>query len=333
MATISVIVPVYNAEKYLSRCVDSILKQTFSDFEIILVDDGSPDNSGKICDEYALKDKRVKVTHQENQGVSAARQKGLDIATGEYVIHADPDDWVERDWLESLYDKALTSKADMSICDFRRYYRTCTIDYRQEPTSLDNNSIIIDLMTGRLWGSMWNKLVKRDSIIRYGVCFHKKMSLWEDLYFCCELLSHDIKVTYVNKTLYNYDSIINENSIVQYKKMSHLSSEIAFIEDMRNLFCTNTLVSDAIYYKEKESICRWFDTCKYSAIDITPQMLYHENSLKRYCKEANFSLNDIKPFCIYLCIKGITPIGRMVYDMDCAISHLKSRIKHIIKCN
>ena len=78
---------------------------------------------------------------------------------------------------------------------------------------------------------------------------------------------------------------------------------------------------------------RWFDTCKYSAIDITPQMLYNENNLTRYCKEANFSLNDIKPFCIYLCIKGITPIGRMVYDMDCAISHLKSRIKHIIKCN
>ena len=87
MPAISIIVPVYKAENYLSRCVDSILEQTFSDFELILVDDGSPDHSGKICDEYAQKDKRITVIHQENQGVSIARQRGLDTAKGKYIIH------------------------------------------------------------------------------------------------------------------------------------------------------------------------------------------------------------------------------------------------------
>ena len=115
---ISVIVPVYKAEHYLARCVDTLLAQTFDDFEVILVDDGSPDNSGAICDEYALKDKRVRVIHQPNAGVSMARQKGLDNARGEYVIHADPDDWVEPDMLKELYAKAKEEDADMVICDF-----------------------------------------------------------------------------------------------------------------------------------------------------------------------------------------------------------------------
>lgn len=101
---ISIIVPVYKAETYLHRCVDSILAQTFTDWELILVDDGSPDQSGKICDEYAKKDQRVKVIHKENGGVSSARQRGLDESVGEYTIHADPDDWVEPEMLDELYN-------------------------------------------------------------------------------------------------------------------------------------------------------------------------------------------------------------------------------------
>ena len=115
---ISVIVPVYKAEDYLHRCVDSILVQTFTDFELILVDDGSPDGSGVLCDKYAQIDKRVKVIHKENGGVASARQCGIDNACSEYTIHADPDDWVEPNMLEELYNKAKESKADMVICDF-----------------------------------------------------------------------------------------------------------------------------------------------------------------------------------------------------------------------
>ena len=100
--TISIIVPVYNSEKYLGACIDSILSQYFRDFELILVDDGSRDSSPHICDDYTQKDSRVKVIHKENGGVSAARNDGLDIAKGEYVTFIDSDDWVERDYLSTL---------------------------------------------------------------------------------------------------------------------------------------------------------------------------------------------------------------------------------------
>ena len=117
-AVVSIIVPVYKAEKYIHQCIDSLLAQTYSNIEVILVDDGSPDNCGKICDEYAAKDCRVKVIHQQNGGVSVARQTGIDHATGEYSIHADPDDWVELNMIEELVAKAVADNADMVICDY-----------------------------------------------------------------------------------------------------------------------------------------------------------------------------------------------------------------------
>ena len=104
MPKISVIVPVYKAEAYLDRCIESILAQTYTDFELILVNDGSPDNCGAICDEYAEKDPRVRVIHKENGGVSTARNAGLAAATGEFIAFVDPDDWVEVDMYEKMYN-------------------------------------------------------------------------------------------------------------------------------------------------------------------------------------------------------------------------------------
>ena len=114
MPEISIIVPVYKVEPYIHRCIDSILAQTFTDFELILVDDGSPDNCGTICDEYAAKDDRIIVIHKENGGVSSARNTGLDIASGRYIMFCDSDDWTELFWLETLYKEAETHP-DMCI--------------------------------------------------------------------------------------------------------------------------------------------------------------------------------------------------------------------------
>ena len=111
MPKVSIIVPVYNTEKYLARCIDSILAQTFTDFELILVNDGSKDNSGKICDEYAQKDSRIVVIHKENGGVSSARNKGIDVAQGEWISFVDSDDWISSDFLSSF-----TYDADLMIC-------------------------------------------------------------------------------------------------------------------------------------------------------------------------------------------------------------------------
>ena len=116
MSKISVIVPVYKVEPYIRKCVDSILGQTFSDIQVILVDDGSPDQCGKICDEYAKQDKRVEVIHKENGGLSDARNAGVPYAKGEYIIFLDSDDYIEKDMLEYMYTRIQDSGADMATC-------------------------------------------------------------------------------------------------------------------------------------------------------------------------------------------------------------------------
>lgn len=119
MPELSIIVPVYKVEKYLPRCIDSILAQTFGDFELVLIDDGSPDGCGRICDEYARKDKRIVVIHQKNMGVSAARNAGLDIARGRYIGFVDSDDWIEPQMYEVMMDAIRENGADMAVCGVR----------------------------------------------------------------------------------------------------------------------------------------------------------------------------------------------------------------------
>ena len=122
MPKISVIVPVYKAEKFLSACIESILNQTYHDFEVILVDDGSPDSSGQICEEYAKKDSRIKVIHQKNAGVAASRNVGLDIAVGEYITFVDSDDYIQFQMYEKMLKCALDNDCDFVMCDCMKVY-------------------------------------------------------------------------------------------------------------------------------------------------------------------------------------------------------------------
>ena len=227
---ISVIVPVYKAEKYLRRCVDSILAQTFKDFELLLIDDGSPDKSGVICDEYAKADSRVRVIHKENGGVSSARQTGLDNSRGEYVIHADPDDWVESDMLEELYKKAKEGDVDMVICDFFNEFKTGKFVCRQKPIECSSKNVQKELFLQKLHGACWNKLIRRECFVRYNVKFPENVIRWEDLFVICSLLMHPLKVSYLSKAFYHYDQISNGNSIVRKPTMQGLKSQMAFID-------------------------------------------------------------------------------------------------------
>lgn len=208
---ISIIVPVYNAELYLQRCLDSILSQSFTDFEVILVDDGSSDKSGGICDEYAQRDSRIRVFHKENGGVASARQMGMDEAKGEYVIHTDPDDWVEPKMIEMLYNEAKAKEADVVICDFyinrpQKVYRV-----KQKPTNLDHLVVLSELFQ-QLHGSCCNKLIKRTCFEEYGVSFPPGVSYCEDLSFWVCLLKNPIKVAYLPEAFYHY--VQHEESIV-----------------------------------------------------------------------------------------------------------------------
>ena len=120
--SISIIIPVYNVESYLERCVDSVLAQTFEDFEVILVNDGSTDNSPEICDEYLTVDNRIKIIHKDNGGLSSARNSGLDIAKGRYIMFVDSDDWIERNMCQLLYDRIVNTECEMICCEL--FYET-----------------------------------------------------------------------------------------------------------------------------------------------------------------------------------------------------------------
>lgn len=162
---ISVIVPVYKVEKYLNRCIDSIIKQTYHNLEIILVDDGSPDNSGKICDEYAKKDKRIKVIHKQNGGLSDARNCALDIATGDYIGFVDSDDYIKEDMFETLYNLCEEKEADISIISFYEMIEDRIIEVRDsgELQILDKIEAIKELLLDtKIQSYAWNKLFKKE---------------------------------------------------------------------------------------------------------------------------------------------------------------------------
>lgn len=306
---ISIIVPVYQAERYLSRCLDSILTQTFTNFEVILVNDGSKDNSGKICDLYAENDNRFHVIHKKNEGVSIARQTGLDSSIGKYVIHADSDDWVEPDWLAVLYEKIEAEQADIVMCDFERIYTNKKVHYVQCPTSLQNEDILDDMLKQKIWGCTWNKLIRKDCFNRYDVSFHPQMNLWEDLYVMCLLIAHGAKVSYVPKALYHYDSTINENSIVKYRKESHIRSNMIFVEVLSPILSDARFCDDWFHIKSniKEKIFK-VNSRKYNIKKI------YEEINERYIQEASMMPLSSRRRCVAICLQTNPFIGHLIYS-------------------
>lgn len=228
---VSVICPVYQAEAYLHRCADSILAQSFTDFELLLIDDGSRDRSGEICDEYAAKDGRVHVIHQANGGVCSARNRGIEEARGEYTIHVDPDDWVEPDFLSALYEQAQSAGADMVICDYILHWEGKSLLQRQQPTALDHKSLLYDLLH-TLHGSCWNKLVRRRCYQERGLRFPDGLTIWEDLYFNASLCIQPMVVAYLPKALYHYDYSINANSLVRRGNQKSLDDQCWVIDQL-----------------------------------------------------------------------------------------------------
>jgi glycosyltransferase involved in cell wall biosynthesis len=216
MLQISIIVPIYNAEKYLRRCVDSILSQTFTSFECILVDDGSTDNSPQICDEYAARDSRIAVIHTENKGSSAARNTGLDYASGAWIGFVDIDDWCEPGMYQFLYDNAVKNDADVSVCEFRRIYEDSGNLYeRNEAAQNENHKEILydnqpdDAIDAMFFApgintTVWNKLIKSECIRRFHIRFDPAVQYCEDVLFVYSILKNVSRVFYSSSIYYNY---------------------------------------------------------------------------------------------------------------------------------
>ena len=208
-STISVIIPIYKVHAYLSKCVESITAQTYGKLEIILVDDGSPDECPALCDAWALKDKRIKVIHKENGGLSDARNAGIEIASGDYILFVDGDDYIAPDMCEKLLTAIEDSDADMAVCSFYWEYPD-----RQEiqPMSVLNGTVVSQSEILETWARFggvefvvaWNKLYRRELFftpehIRYPVG-----RLHEDEFTSYRLLYAAKRVVFVDKPLYHY---------------------------------------------------------------------------------------------------------------------------------
>lgn len=205
---ISVIVPVYKAEKYLHRCVDSILAQSYTDFELLLIDDGSPDNSGAICDEYAAKDSRVRVFHKKNGGVSSARNLGLDNARGEYVTFCDSDDYVGEDWLV-VYSEAIKEILDFAIQGI--YYINNKGDLETKKlvpckgcNLNDKRNLIVQLMSQGVYGYPVTKLFRRQIIEENHISFDINSTFREDEQFLSKYLEYVTSFSCIDRENYYY---------------------------------------------------------------------------------------------------------------------------------
>ena len=240
MPLISIIVPIFNMEKLMRKCLDSILGQTFQDYECLLIDDGSKDSSPAICDEYAAKDPRFIAFHKPNGGLSDARNYGLERAQGDYSIFLDPDDWVDADCLKDMYAKAFDTDADMVICDYFNEDPYQSKYCEQQPTSLNHNDVLKDMIVGKLYGFTWNKLLKRNLYSHYSIKFTVGMYGCEDQYTMCKLLKNDIKITYLPNAYYHYMHFGNDTLSRHYDETTYQHDLL-----IRQKFCE--LLSDTTY--------------------------------------------------------------------------------------
>lgn len=271
---ISVIIPVYNAEATLRRCVDSVLSQTFTDFECLLINDGSKDRSGEICDEYAEQDSRVRAFHKENGGVSSARNLGLDNAKGEWVAFVDSDDSVKESYLSNLYShldhgtELVISYADYI---FKNHHRED--NYEPRCVGEDDFSLLFS-KNAIIWHtSPWSKLFKSEVIAAAGLRFNEKMSIGEDAVFLFSYLNSVSKVYVSNDTDYLY---IADNSNSLTKRVFPIENELIGCENISltlNVLVDKKHITDKIALKE----ISWL---KASYIGRVLNSLYH-NKLSR----------------------------------------------------
>ena len=248
---ISVIVPIYNVEKYLRKCIESIINQTYTNLEIILVDDGSPDNCGLICDEYAKKDNRIKVIHKKNGGAASARNVGLQVATGKWISFIDSDDWIDFNLYSSLLKHS--NDEDLIIFDLRFIFQNskCIESNKSKEFSItiDDNNIqpLFDLLLSSKLGYTCNKLFKRNKI---GNLVFQNISSREDLIFTLAYLKKIDTLKYIPICGYNYlqrdTSLLHTINLINLKQIDiieeHLKTGISKINKKHNLAIYNYIL-------------------------------------------------------------------------------------------
>lgn len=326
MPIISVVVPVYDVEKYLYDCVDSILTQSFTDLELILVDDGSPDNCPSICDEYEKSDKRVKVIHQKNQGLSAARNAGINVAVGEYITFIDSDDMIHQEYLKMLYDTLIYNGGEVAITRFQLFSNPGDLDLHNSIPTKRNDIVYTNTEACKLLYLENNQY--KISIAACGKLFKRSLfcgirfpegKLHEDQFTTYKLLYRANRIVVSDTILYFYRK--NEDSITQrrfntkrYDDVQGISEAIAFFEKERQ-----SEVSEAAKM-HKEFIIVIYSLKARKSLSYSNVPKKYKRSL-RYCREFlenNYGKNysDFILFQYYpALVKSYAILDRMTLNM------------------
>lgn len=289
---ISVIVPIYNGEKYIEECLESIINQTYKNLQIILIDDGSKDKSGKICDEYAKKDKRIEVIHKENAGVSAARNTGLDNARGEWITFIDADDSVEKDFCKNLMQNE-TNDVDCIMCGYSRLINDKKIEIESIGFSNkfeDSRKYLICSLNPQTGVGFSHMKIIRMSAIG-NIRFNDNLKVAEDALFNIQLSENIRKIIFVDEKLYNYR--LNTNSTVKKYDDKYTEKYLKAMEECGRYIRIK-------YSNDCEIIQNYYNFVAYHVLLIAvnycynPQNLNKRKTLKEICNEAIFSEGIIK---------------------------------------
>ncbi|MFP9227679.1 glycosyltransferase family 2 protein [Pectobacterium cacticida] len=240
---ISVIIPVYNAEKNILFCLNSIMNQTFYNFEVIIINDGSTDSSGDICDRYAKKDHRFKVYHKINGGVASARQFGIEIVSGEYTLHIDSDDWIEHNMFEELYHCAKENNSDIVYFDYFLINKKKNIRVIKQDFGENINECVKAMLQHKMAGMLWTKMIKTSLFVDNDINFPEGLNMWEDLYFSLRCFIKAKKISYLNKPYYYY--VLNDGSMIDTMTFTKSKNKI---EIAKKIFY---LVDDVPYFKSE----------------------------------------------------------------------------------
>ncbi len=246
---VSVVVPVYNVEQYLEKCIESIINQTYEDLEIILVDDGSTDVSPSICDKWKDLDSRIIVVHKENGGLSSARNAGLEVSSGEYIMFEDSDDWLESDIIEKCVEKIEEEESDLVIFGYRKVNEEGLIlgqftfgdgTYTNSEMASQLHQRIIEMS----FGYAWNKLYRLNVIRKAGIKNDERVIDREDLYFNLCLFNHLTKISFLDYVGYYY--LQRKASLLHNKDDSRINSLDSFCEKMSNIDIMNQEIKSKV---------------------------------------------------------------------------------------
>ena len=299
---ISVIVPVYNAEQYIQKCIDSIIAQTFTNMELILINDGSKDNSGKICDEYAKIDNRIRVFHKENGGVSSARNVGLDHAKGEWIIFVDSDDWIEPNCFNILLSD--TEIADLTYFGCRLYYDDKSVTsyipscfYSSNRDDIENKlwKLKINKQNFEYLGFTWNKLFRKSIIKKHKIEFLENLKFREDELFTLSYARYIKSLRIKPDTLYNY-RVLGTGLTHSIKSKEEYLLLIEQLTEVLNQYRNNQIIST----EENSILVYYFRALNAEKIFSKTGFVLFYNFLKkgRYLKKHK-SIKDRKMNLIF----------------------------------